>query len=462
MRESAASAGERQRAAVSFRPVPLTEREREVCESIASRRSEIVELASDLIGFDTTARQVGDPPRDEAALQTYLGGRLTRAGAKVEIFEPKAKDLEGKPLVPPGLDFAGRPQLIARRPGHGDGHTLVFNGHIDVVSVEPREAWESDPFAAEVRDGRLYGRGACDMKGGIAAMVFAVEALASLDISLAGDLLVATNTDEESSGAGGTALVEQGLKADAGIVTEPTGFDVWIACRGSEYCVIRVPGRPGHAEVHQPSWREGGAVNAIEKAAVILDAIKSLRENWAKREGLDHPHLSRPALLPTMARSGEWPVTYPAWCEVTVAVMYVPAMADAHGWGADVRHEVEDWMARHTAQDDWLAEHPPQIEWWPNAVMPLEIPASEPIAQTMLEATREVGRPGRLSGLDSWYDGATLTKLAGIPSIGYGPPGFDVAGLSVAHMVDEYVPVDGLVACAQGLAIAAMRFCGAA
>src|SRR5207237_9914093 len=164
----------------------------------------------------------------------------------------------------------------------------------------------SDPFAPESRDGNLYGRGTCDMKGGIAAMVFVVEALASLGIELGGDVLVATNTDEESSGAGGTALVERGLRADAGIVTEPTGFDVWVACRGSEYCVVRVPGRPGHAEVRQPSWRQGGAVNAIEKAVVVLDAIGSLREEWARREGLEHPFLSRPSLLATMARSGGW------------------------------------------------------------------------------------------------------------------------------------------------------------
>src|SRR5581483_9109915 len=127
---------------------------------------------------------------------------------------------------------------------------------------------------------------ACDMKGGIASMVFAAQTLAALGVELDGDLLVATNTDEESSGAGGTALVRRGLKADAGIVTEPTGFDTWVACRGSEYGVITVPGRPGHAEVNQPDWRDGGAVNAIEKATIVLGAIGSLRDKWARRPGL--------------------------------------------------------------------------------------------------------------------------------------------------------------------------------
>ncbi len=442
--------------------MPLSDDERHVCAELEQRRDELVALASDLIGFDTTARDVGDPPRQEAALQEHLAARLRATGAEIDLWEPDPAALQGKPLVPPGLDFAGRPQLVARRRGSGGGRSLIFNGHVDVVSAEPRERWASDPFAAEIRDGRLYGRGSCDMKGGIAAMVLAAETLHSLGVGLAGDLIVATNTDEESSGAGGTAIVERGLRADAGIVTEATGFDVWVACRGSEYARVRVPGRPGHAEVRQPGWREGGAVNAIEKATVVIDAIRSLRAEWASRDGLDHPYLSRPALLPTMAAAGEWPVTYPAACDLTIAVMYLPRQADAAGWGADVRREVEDWIARESAKDDWLADHPPVVEWSPSGVMPLEIAESEPIVGVMQAATRDVGRPGTLGGLDSWYDGATLTHLAGIPSIGYGPPGFDAGGLSVAHTVDEHVPVDGLVSCAQGLAVAAMRFCGVA
>ena len=439
----------------------LSQRERAVCDSIAGRGGELVELASALIGFDTTARNPDDPPRQEAELQSSLADRLRAAGATVDVWEPSREETEGRPLVPPGLGFEGRPQLVARFGGSGNGRSLLFNGHIDAVSTEPVDRWTSDPFHAEVRDGLLYGRGSCDMKGGVAAMVFACEILAEAGVSLAGDLVVATNTDEESSGAGGSAIVARGIKADAGIVTEPTGFDVWISCRGSEYGVVTVAGRPGHAEVFQPHWREGGAVNAIEKGTVVIDAARSLRAEWARRDGLDHPRLSRPDLVPTIARGGEWAVTYPASYELTLAVLYLPAQADERGWGSAVRREVEEWLSRGTAGDDWLAENPPTISWWPNGVMPLEISSDEPIVEVTIGATDDVGRPGRLSGLDSWYDGATFTLLAGIPSIAYGPAGFTAGGASVAHTIDEYVPVDDLVACAQGLAVAAMRFCGA-
>jgi acetylornithine deacetylase len=434
----------------------LTDAERRVCDAIARGVDDLVALASALIGFDTTARNPGEAPREERALQEVLAARLRAVGAEIDLFEPDGAAMHGKPLVPPGLDFNGRPQLIARRRGRGGGRTLLLNGHIDAVSAEPRSEWTSDPLSAEVRDGLLYGRGACDMKGGIAAMVFAVEALAANGVELAGDIVVATNTDEESSGAGGSALVSRGLRADAGIVTEPTGFDTWIACRGSEYGTITVAGRPGHAEVRQPEWRAGGAVNAIEKAVVVLDAIRMLRDEWAARPAFVHPYLSPPSLLPTLARAGEWPVTYPASCELTIAVMFLPGFDDVRG---EVERQI---VARSAAGDEWLAAHPPVFEWWPNAVMPFSIDEHEPIVATVTGATSDIGRPGRISGLDSWYDGATLTTLGGIPSVAYGPPGFSADGVSVAHMVDEYVPVDGLIGCAQGIAVAAMRFCGLA
>jgi acetylornithine deacetylase len=442
-----------------IRAVGLTDREREIIDEIERRRDDLVELTADLVGFDTTSRNVGDPARDEAKLQAYLAERLEAAGAGIDLFEPDAHAMAGKPLVPPGLDFAGRPQLAARFTGAGGGKSLLLNGHIDAVPYEPVDAWTSHPLKAEVRDGRLHGRGSCDMKGGVAAMTFAAEVLAAKGVTLAGDLIVATNTDEESSGAGGMALVERGIRADAGIVTEPTNFTVWVACRGSEYGTIVVPGRPGHAEVAQAHWRQGGAVNAIEKTGVVLDALRRLREEWRGRSDLSHPYLSAPDVVPTMISAGEWAVTYPADCRLSVACMFLPQQADEGGWGRGVRREVDEWLARAAVTDPWLAENPPRVEWWPNGVMSMEIPEDEPVVDTMLGATDAIGRPGRLSGLDSWYDGATFTLLAGTPSVAFGPSGFDPTGRDVAHTIDEYVPVDDLVACAQALAVAAMRYC---
>ncbi len=439
----------------------LSSLERELVDEVGDLEAEIVSLASELIAFDTTARDVGDPPREETALQQRLADRLGAAGFAVDLFEPDAAALAGRPLVPPGLDFAGRPQLAARFHGTGGGRSLLLNGHIDVVPADAAEGWTSGPFSPEVRDGMLYGRGSCDMKGGIASMVVAAEALARRGV-LAGDLIVATNTDEESSGAGGMALAERGVRADGGIVTEPTGFDTWISCRGSTYASITVPGRAGHAELAHPHWRQGGAVNAIEKAYVVLEGLRTVRERWAADPSLRHPHLSVPDLRPTVLTAGDWAVTIPGEARITIAVTYLPGQADSDGWGSRVEQEVSAAVAAACAADDWLAESPATVAWWPNAVMPLEIDPGLPVVEAMSGAARALGVGGRLSGLDSWYDGATFTLLANTPAVGFGPSGLGRDGASVAHAVDEHVPVADLVRCAQAIAVAALRFCGAA
>src|SRR6478735_561575 len=430
-------------APVSSRSVTSEQR---VTEAIEAGRDRLVELTSTLITFDTTAREGDGSAHDEAALQEHLGRLLAAAGAEVEIWEPRPNEVSGTRQIPGPLSFEGRPQMAARFAGAGGGRSLLFNGHIDVVPSDPRERWASDPNQAEVRDGKLYGRGACDMKGGVAAMVFAAEILSRLDIKLQGDLIVNTVTDEESSGAGGLAAVRHGVAADAGIVTEPTAFDVWVGCRGSLSPTFVVPGRPGHAEMAQPHWRDGGAVNAIEKAGLVLEA-------WRGRADKTHPHLSAGDIVPTVIAGGEWVVTYPSSCTVQCELMYLPANADSDGWGTLVEAEVEEFILRRTAADPWLAENPPAVKWSLD-IPPYEVDPAHPIVTAMLDASAAAGEPSRLSGLDSWFDAASFTRFGGTPSIGWGPR--DIAW---AHTIDEYVPVDDLVRCAQGLAIAAIRYC---
>jgi acetylornithine deacetylase len=435
-------------------PAPLTETEQRVCDEIARREADLVALLQTLIRFDTTTYRVGAAPRDEAALQAFLASRLRRAGAVVELAEPDSEQLAGHPYIPDGFDFAGRPQLVARFAGTGGGPTLLLNGHVDCVSTEPRERWAHDPHAAVVADGNVHGRGACDMKGGVACMVFAAEVLASCDVRLAGDLLVNAVTEEESTGAGGLAMARM-LRADGAIVPEPTGLDVWIACRGSLLPTVVVTGREGHAALPPRHPDAGGAVNAIEKAGVVLDAIRRLRDEWALRP--PHPYLSPPGCVPTTIQGGEWIVSHPASCAVSCHIQYLPAQADANGGGAAVQQEFESWIAHAAAADPWLRAHPPRVEWRVGGVPPAEVPADDPVVVAALAAARAVGRDSRLGGLDNWHDGATFTVEAGIPAICLGP-----GDIALAHTTAEAVPIADLVACSQALAVAALRFCGVA
>jgi acetylornithine deacetylase len=431
----------------------LSPQERRVVDAVADRRDALVTLTRELVAFDTVTHTAGAPPRQERALQEHLAALLGAHGAEVALHEPDAAALRPHPMVPEGLTFEGRPQLVARFRGNGGGRTLLLNGHVDVVDVEPRADWtQPDPFDAVVRDGRLYGRGACDMKGGVASMIVAACTLAALGVPLAGDLVVNTVTEEESTGAGGLVAARL-LQADAAIVPEPSGLVVWVACRGSLLPRITVRGRAGHAGIAQLSPGEGGAVNAIEKMAMVLDAVARLREHWSLRPR--HPYLSAGDCVPTIIAGGEWLVSYPAACTLECHIEYLPERADERGYGSLVQREFADWIAAAAASDPWLREHPPEILWGVGGVPPAEVATDDPIVATLLAAGGDLGQVQQLGGLDNWHDGATLTVEAGIPAVCFGP-----GDVHRAHTVDEYVPIDDLVACAQRIALTAMRFCG--
>ncbi|HYI18110.1 MAG TPA: M20/M25/M40 family metallo-hydrolase [Solirubrobacteraceae bacterium] len=418
----------------------LDELERRVADAVAAREDELVALLQRLVAFDSV-----ESGGQFAALQGFLAEELGGRGARIELAEPDPALVAGHAYVPEGFDFAGQPQLVARFGGTGGGRTLLLCGHVDVVSADPRDAWTTDPFGGEHRDGLVHGRGSCDMKGGVAAMAFAALVLADLGIRLRGDLVVNTVSEEETTGAGGLVSART-IAADAAIVPEPSSLAVWIACRGSLLCTIDVEGRGGHAGLPLRHPDLGGAVSAIDKSVLLLDALRRLNEEWALRPR--HPHLSPANAVVTAIHGGEWIVSYPARCRIEVHFEYLPGQEG-------VQAEVEDWLARAAAADPWLREHPPVVTWLLGGVPPSEIAPDEAIVETLLGAERDLGRTPLLSGMENWSDAATLVVEAGIPSVNYGP-----GDITRAHTADEHVPVPELVACAQGIAIAAMRFCG--
>jgi acetylornithine deacetylase len=449
--------------------VRLDSLEDRVVAAVRQRRDELVKLTSELVALDTTARDAGAPPRAEAQLQRLLAARLAALGAEIDLWEPEPTD-EGGRFVPPGLDFVGRPQLIARLSGAASAadqtaHSLLLTGHIDAVDVEPRDQWDSDPFAATELDGLLYGRGTNDMKGGLAALIVALEALHDVlpaaGAGLAGEVVFASVTDEESSGMGSWSVVqrfaERGLKPDAGLCAEPTEFEAWVACRGILKPRLTIPGRAGHSQEPQPGWREGGAVNAIERLVPVLTEVRHINDDWRERPDQRHPFLAPGDIVPVLVDGGTWDVTYPASCHLTLDCHYLPVHWHPVDGADRVKAEVRERIDRAAvAGDDWLAEHPIIWEWeW--EVPPAEIAADHPLATTVLNAAAGLGRPSRPGGLNSWHDAATFTLHGGIPTFSYGP-----RGMNSAHAVNERVSIDELVDAAAIVAVSAMSWCGLA
>ena len=149
-------------------------------------------------------------------------------------------------------------------------------------------------------------------------------------------------------------------------------------------------------------------------------------------------------------------MSYPASCEVTYHVAYLPVHADEGGWGRAVEAELLERISSAARDDPWLADNPPAVEWATD-VPATEVSSDEPIVQCVLDAAAEVSRPDRIAGLDSWHNGATFTRFAGTPSVCFGP-----GDIEAAHTIDECVPVDDLVDCAKTIALTARRFCGEA
>ncbi len=428
--------------------------------AVEASRADLVELVQALVRLDTTSVDLSPGSQhvenEEAAVQALVAERLAALGAEVDRWEPDAASLARHPMMPSWHHWRGRPITVGVLRGVGGGRSLVVNGHVDVVGAGERERWTSDPFGAEVRDGRIYGRGACDMKGGIAAALVALEALAAAGVRLAGDVVFEAVTDEETCAMGTIAAIERGYRADAGLVPEPTGFDLWIATRGLLHGTLSVEGRSAHAEMNQPPWREGGGVNAIQRTMPLLAALDELSTRWAERVDKRHPLLGTPAVHPTMIRGGVFISNVPERCEVAVNTTYLPANADADGYGSVPRGEIEEAVAEAARADDWLAAHLPGWSWYTD-YPPSEIDPASPIIAAAQEAAAPLNVDARARGIDTTYDGALLTRFAKTPSPAFGP-----GDLARAHAPDEWIGIDELVLGAKLYARVIAQWCGSA
>jgi acetylornithine deacetylase len=409
---------------------------------VEARRDDLVELVRQLVRFDTTSVDLSpgsdQTENEEEPLQALLAARLGALGAEVDRWEPDPASFAGHPMMPPWHHWRGRPITVGVLRGRGGGRALVINGHVDVVGAGERERWASDPFAAEMRDGRIYGRGACDMKGGIAAALVALEALGDAGIRLDGDVVFEAVTDEETCAMGTIAAIERGYRGDAGLVPEPTGFDLWIATRGLLHGTLSVEGRSAHAEMNQPSWQDGGGVNAIQKTMPLLGALDELSARWAGRADKRHALLGTPAVHPTMISGGVFISNVPERCDVALNTTYLPADADANGYGSVPRSEIEAAVGAAASEDDWFSLHPPAWSWYTD-YPPSEIDPAAAIIPVVQEAAKPLGVDVRACGIDTTYDGALLTRFAATPSPAFGP-----GDLGRAHAPDEWVGIDEL------------------
>jgi acetylornithine deacetylase len=439
----------------------LGEVRRRVARAVEDRFPETVAFAQKLVSFPSVNPVFSSwRPRGEKDLQEYLAQYLVSVGFdSPDLWEPDPLLLErkysGLPGFVPGRCFQDRPDLVARLPGAGGGRSILLAGHIDVVGADPkREAWVFDPFSGTVHEGRLYGRGANDMKGGIAAMIQAVLALGDAGIRLQGDVLVATVVDEETGGMGTLSLLDRGYRADAAIFSEPSGLRPVTLCRGILWGRIHVRGRAGHIEISQPGFDQGGAVDAVEKGRRVLDLIDRLNHDWSRQPKKRHPLLpSACRVNVSMIEAGQHPSSFAENCVITVDVQYLPGERDERGLGGRVKSEVETHLRDGTRDDPWLRENPPTIDWFVD-VDPAELDPDDGIALVLRGALRDLGLDPTPDGTEAHSDHSLLANH-GIPALDFGP-----GSPFLAHQTNEYVELDELKKATVAFAFTLMDWCG--
>ena len=391
--------------------------------------------------------------KNEQLAQEVLREFLDEMGMKTEFQYPDAQALkaeyEGKPGYYEDHKFDRRPNLVGVLPGEGGGKSIMLSGHIDVVQRGSK--WNYDPFAATVVGDRIYGRGAVDMKGGDACMTMALKAVLEAGYKLKGDVRIGTVVDEEAGGMGTLALVAAGNRADGCIITEPTALQIAPLCRGILWGKIVIEGRAGHIELVQRDWREGGAVDAIDKGLLYLKAIRNLNQDWAVTK--EHKYMALPCQVNVAEfHAGEYPTTFANHCEIVFDAQYLPAEKDANGLGSRVKKELEDFVAAVAQTDDWLRENPPHIEWLIDADCG-ETLDDQPFFRQVVESAREVHPQSGIEGIGFHTDMGWFCNV-GIPTMNIGP-----GNPRLAHHSDEYVTVGDMVTCTKMIASIIMDWC---
>lgn len=326
----------------------------------------------------------------------------------------------------------GRPNVIARAGKSGAGRSLMFNGHIDVVAVD---GMAHSPFDADVRDGRLYGRGASDMKAGVAAMCAAAHRAAAEGLS--GELVVAAVVDEEFKSAGTKALVESGIRTDAAIVTEPTRLTIMPAHRGFTWVTIECRGHAAHGS------RYDLGVDAILHASHVMTALA----DFEREELTTHTHalLGHASMHAGTITGGAGWSTYPETCRLEIERRTLPGES-----AEQVVGEIQGVCDRVRQRQATLQATVQHVF----SQLPSDVAVDAPICKALSESLKRRGEPVRVAGMSAWTD-AALLNAAGIPAICFGP-----GDMTLAHANREWVELSEVDRACDVLADLALAWCG--
>ncbi len=406
-------------------------------------------------GFDAqleTTRQLVAIPSTRGAegpCQDLIGDLLRARGYEVDDWHINLDDLKGlRGYGPIEHDFSRARTVVGTyRPTTEAGRSLIIQGHCDVVPAGPLDMWETPPFQPTIKDGRMYGRGACDMKSGTIAALYALDALKAAGLKPTARIHFQSVIEEESTGVGALSTIQRGYRADCCFIPEPTEGYMIRSQVGVIWFRIRVRGFPVHV------YQAGAGSNAITAAYHLIQAVEKLEIEWNKRavadkhfKHVDHPINFNPGII----KGGDWASSVPAWCDVDCRIAVLP------GWSiAECQKEILACITDASRDHRFLSNNPPQVEWSGFLSEGYELTdsaAPEAAFAKAFDAVYGGAVPDRA------FTALTDTRFyglnAGIPSLCFGASG------EAMHGFNEYVDLESLRKSTKAMALFIAEWCG--
>ena len=395
--------------------------------TLRENKEKYISRLADLVAIDTQDIGHGILGGLEKEGQDYLINLFNEMGASVikdqvteEVIQKSIKEFkEGNP----GHNYDDRYNVYARFKGNG-GKSIMFNGHIDTMPPGDINLWNTPPHEPTIKDGKMYGLGVCDMKGGLMASTMAVELLKDAGIQLPGDVIITSVIDEEGGGNGSIAAAMNGQKADAVVVCEPTDYKLIAAHMGFIFFKVEIKG----LAVHSGSKWLG--VSAIEKAVKLMNAIDELEHKWL----MTHRHklLPSPTSNAGVIEGGTAGSTVADYCSFSTCVHYLPGMNHD-----DVVREYTDAIYRCCEGDEWLKDNKPNISIY-QAGGPFEMELEHDFVESFKDAYKiATDKDLKIVGSPAGCDSRIWKNIAGCPTLQYGP-----GRQQECHAANEYIELD--------------------
>lgn len=383
----------------------------------------------------------------ESAAQEFVAAKLVSLGMKVDKWDIDLEALSKHPAFSMFFERKRGLGVVGMIGGGNGGRNLILNGHIDTVASGDEANWLYPPFKGTIEDGRVIGRGVCDMKGGLSCAIFAAKAILDAGVKIKGSLIIESVIGEEDGGVGSLATILRGYSSDGAIVMEPSEAKVAPAHAGALSFRVTVSGKAAHACV-----REEG-VSAIDKFILIYNSLRDLEIE--RNSSIKHPLFERYetpyALNVGTVHGGEWPGS------VAESLVFDGRIGVAVGEKVEeARKTLEKAVAEAAASDPWLKDHPPIVQWRGYQFDSASISTDEQILQTVVEAYSDAtGVEAELEGMTYASDMRHLINTGNTPTLIFGP-----GNVRNAHSTNEYVLIKELNAVVRTLVLTILRFCG--